>query len=234
MGSIRLKQGISRTIQFARAHPAYLADDRQAYDFALIKLSTSALVDEDGQPTGMQVIELNRNASVPQPGDVLQAMGFGKVRDEESLGMNGRMQQVQVEYMDNEICQDQYGFYQFWDHIMFCSGVEGGGKDTCQGDSGAPLVDIATGTLTGVVSFGKQRIANGLVGRFWMYPSLRSPFPSIRKAMGVHAGMLLESMRESHPSLIGSRQKYAKVLISLLITAWNLKTMHQQTRQKWQ
>ena len=177
MGSFRLKQGISRTIQFARAHPAYLADDRQAYDFALIKLSSSALVDENGEPTGVEAIELNRNASIPQPGDVLQAMGFGKTQEEGSGGMNGRMREVQVEYMDNEICQEQYGFFQFWEHIMFCSGVQGGGKDTCQGDSGGPIVDFATGTLAGVVSYGKQTGQNTMFGNSERFPHALLRYP---------------------------------------------------------
>lgn len=166
LGSLQFGEGILRTIQSVQAHPAYIAETpdetpRQDFDYALVKLSTSALIDEDtGEATGVMPIPVNHNMTIPQPGDALQAMGFGTTAEGVSNGMSQRLKQVQVEYMPDDVCEDQYTNLQFNPHIMFCSGVEGGGKDTCQGDSGGPIVDVATGTLAGVVSFGKYNNRN--------------------------------------------------------------------------
>jgi len=47
---------------------------------------------------------------------------------------------------------DQYGVNTFVPDLMFCAGVEDGGKDTCQGDSGGPI--LLDGVQVGVVSYG--------------------------------------------------------------------------------
>ncbi|CAB9500149.1 Vitamin K-dependent protein C (Fragment) [Seminavis robusta] len=150
--STEIREGTLRTIEYTRAHPSYLPT-LQDYDFALLKLSQSALVDDHGQPTGMQILPINRSPNYPEPGDPLVAMGFGKTA-EDAHGMSASLQQVQIDYISDDTCRRQYGADQFLDDVMFCGGVTGGGKDTCQGDSGGPVVDVTRGVLAGVVSYG--------------------------------------------------------------------------------
>lgn len=145
--------GIERIIEYQRGHPGYLPT-LQDYDFLLLKLSTSAVVDEDGEPTGVVPIPFNRNASLPTTGDPIRVMGFGKTAETGAGGMSQTMQTVEIEYIDDDTCQKQYGADQFVRNVMFCSGTSEGGKDTCQGDSGGPVVDVNQGVLAGLVSYG--------------------------------------------------------------------------------
>jgi trypsin len=46
---------------------------------------------------------------------------------------------------------------------MFCAGLAQGGKDSCSGDSGGPIVD-STGTLQGLVSWGQGCAEAGFAG----------------------------------------------------------------------
>ena len=152
-GSTRLNQGMERHVEYLRGHPGYLPH-LQDFDFLLLKLTTSAVVDEDGTATGVKPIPINRNASLPVAGDPVQVMGFGKVQEGGSFGMSQSFQQVQIQYLDDATCGRQYGRAQFFQDVMFCSGDDSGGKDTCQGDSGGPVVDVERGVLAGVVSYG--------------------------------------------------------------------------------
>ncbi|XP_053123574.1 gilatoxin-like [Hemicordylus capensis] len=58
---------------------------------------------------------------------------------------------VDVQIVSNEDCQAPYPWWEVSER-MVCAGVEGGGKDSCRGDSGGPL--ICNDTLQGIVSLG--------------------------------------------------------------------------------
>jgi len=69
-----------------------------------------------------------------------------------------------VKVLKNSECKNDYGYSSndITDQ-MLCANVEGGGKDSCQNDSGGPLVTAGTGDgvtpggnyeLIGVVSWG--------------------------------------------------------------------------------
>ena len=147
--------GLYRTIEQQVSHPLYDGTSGvQDYDFMLLKLHTSALVDPDSQrPTGAALMELNRDPTIPSVGDTLVAMGFGKT-DPNLTPTSPVLNEVEIQAFEDATCLEQYGSDDFVAHLMFCAGVEGGGKDTCQGDSGGPIVHEATGTQVGAVSFG--------------------------------------------------------------------------------
>ncbi|XP_061453975.1 cationic trypsin-3-like isoform X2 [Rhineura floridana] len=58
--------------------------------------------------------------------------------------------------LSKDICKSTYGTY-FSDH-QICAGLMEEGKDSCQGDSGSPLV--CNGTLHGLVSWGAEKCAS--------------------------------------------------------------------------
>jgi hypothetical protein len=125
------------------AHPAYDSNS-EAYDFMLLKLENRV-----ANPN-LTPIAVNSLRSNPANNDVLTVIGFGTT----SEGGNGssRLQEVNVNYIDYETCDDLYDG-DIVDSIMLCAGVPGGGKDSCQGDSGGPIFD-QEGTQIGVVSWG--------------------------------------------------------------------------------
>ncbi|XP_008854384.1 serine protease 29-like [Nannospalax galili] len=88
--------------------------------------------------------------------------GWGMVHMYEWLPPPFRLQQVQVQIVDNALCEQMFHnatwhYYEgrkFIQDDMLCAGSQGRG--TCYGDSGGPLVCMVAGswTLVGVVSWG--------------------------------------------------------------------------------
>lgn len=145
--------GVFRTIERQESHPLYKVLDNNDYDFMLLKLHTSALVDENGGATGAETVTLNTDRAVPSAGDPLMAVGYG-LTEEGGSATSPVLNDVEVQYVSDEQCKAQYGTGTYNPLLMFCAGVDGGGKDTCQGDSGGPIIDENTGSQVGVVSFG--------------------------------------------------------------------------------
>ena len=98
----------------------------------IVKLTSSALVDSLGNPTGLSTVELNTDPTNPGPNDTLKVMGFGTTQ--EGGGLADELYEVDVLYVSDEDCAASYGS-SFDADSMFCAGVEEGGKDSCQGES---------------------------------------------------------------------------------------------------
>ena len=131
LGGLELGKGVSRSSMGRIPHPLYNEYDF-SYDFMLVKLNTSALVDENNNPTGLSIVPINRESSNPAQNDPLLVMGFGDdwVKDGKIL------QEVIVPTITENECMDLYSevFYDVDPTTMFCAGdIENGGKDTCQG-----------------------------------------------------------------------------------------------------
>jgi trypsin len=124
-------------------HPNYDGNS-QANDFMLLKLENR--VDNPN----LTPIAVNSLRSNPADNDVLTVIGFGST-SEGGYG-SSRLQEVNLNSIDYETCDDLYGG-DIVDSVMLCAGVPGGGKDSCQGDSGGPIFD-QEGTQIGVVSWG--------------------------------------------------------------------------------
>merc|ERR1712038_1875625 len=102
-------------------------------------------------------IELNQEDNVPIDDQTLTVIGFG------TLSAGGStpsiLQEVDVEYVETDECNrwNSYGG-DVMDETMFCAGVDGGGKDSCQGDSGDPIFyqkGDGSYSQVGVVSWGQ-------------------------------------------------------------------------------
>jgi len=124
-------------------HPSYDSGS-QANDFMLLKLGNRV-----ANPN-LTPIAVNSVGSNPAYNDVLTVIGFGAL-SEGGYG-SSRLQEVNVNYLDYETCNELYNG-DIVDSVMLCAGVPGGGKDSCQGDSGGPIFD-QEGTQIGVVSWG--------------------------------------------------------------------------------
>jgi trypsin len=124
-------------------HPNYDSNS-EAYDFMILKLGNPV-----SNPS-LTPIAVNSFQSNPANNDVLTVIGFGTT-SEGGYG-SSRLQEVNVNYIDYETCNDLYNG-DIVDSVMLCAGVPGGGKDSCQGDSGGPIFD-QEGTQVGVVSWG--------------------------------------------------------------------------------
>lgn len=102
------------------------------YDIVVMKTAGSMLVDPNGRPTGVQTIPMNRNANIPKVDDAVLAAGFGQLR-EGNPTQSQMLRDVMLYGVDNQVCQNQYHEPgRFNPNVMFCTGSEGGGKDTCQ------------------------------------------------------------------------------------------------------
>eukprot|EP00934_Nitzschia_sp_Nitz4_P004558 Nitzschia sp. Nitz4//scaffold26_size159584//38806//41260//NITZ4_002477-RA/size159584-augustus-gene-0.68-mRNA-1//1//CDS//3329545040//4548//frame0 len=133
---------VFRSIQSYRSHPQY-DDITVEYDFGVLKLEEPV----ETLPT----LPLNFDAGTPVEGDLLTVIGMGLVQSGGWLTPEF-LREVDVYYDSNERCTADYGS-EFYEDVMFCAGVEGGGKDSCNGDSGGPIMD-QNGTQVGVVSWG--------------------------------------------------------------------------------
>ena len=114
-----------------RIHPSYTFRDGDSFDIMVLKL------DRDIPVTPAL---LNRDSSVPSPGQSLTVMGFG-VLNENSDDQSDRLMAVQVNYIED--CKNEALYPDYADYKMLnpgpngehlCAGVRNGGKDACVGD----------------------------------------------------------------------------------------------------
>jgi len=87
-------------------------------------------------------------------GDMLTVMGWGQTRDVNDD--RNKLLQVDVPFVSIDVCNDTVHHDGRITESMLCAGFEEGGKDTCHGDSGGPLLLNRNDQLyqVGVVSWG--------------------------------------------------------------------------------
>lgn len=73
----------------------------------------------------------------------------------------GKLHYVDIAIQENAICKQALG-KRYFSETMLCAGVPEGGKDSCAGDSGGPL--LVDGRVVGVVSFGEGCARQGTFG----------------------------------------------------------------------
>ncbi|KAL3473042.1 trypsin-like cysteine/serine peptidase domain-containing protein [Aspergillus californicus] len=97
-------------------------------------------------------VEFNAAASsFPAAGRQVVISGWGGTA--ESGPVSKTLRTVTVDVIANSECAEMYGTYTIpITDGMFCAGVPGGGKGSCKGDSGGPV--MADGVLAGIVSWG--------------------------------------------------------------------------------
>lgn len=141
----KLKTQRNRRVSAARRHPQYNGTTWEN-DYLLLKMRTKV---------DMDPIPLNFNASIPQTGDNLIAIGMG--RQTEAGNLSFTIRDVTIPAADQKACADAYQQLepprQVVNKNMFCAGtIE---KSPCKGDSGGPLLTTgANKTLVGIISWG--------------------------------------------------------------------------------
>ncbi|XP_059469286.1 trypsin-1-like [Neocloeon triangulifer] len=119
---------------------------------------------------GNDIALLKMDKEVPLKGDLLPAcmptpgktftnedalvIGWGRIGENKPL--SAVLMEVAVPIMSNLKCQSYYGASRITDNTL-CAGVEEGGRDSCEGDSGGPLMvkNKAQYQIVGVVSWGE-------------------------------------------------------------------------------
>uniref|UniRef100_F7AYC5 Transmembrane protease serine n=1 Tax=Ornithorhynchus anatinus TaxID=9258 RepID=F7AYC5_ORNAN len=90
-------------------------------------------------------------------GDAMFVTGFG-ARENDGMSQNA-LWQVQVNYIDSDICNEPQIYNNAISPGMLCAGFLEGKRDACQGDSGGPLVSSDVRNiwyLMGIVSWGDE------------------------------------------------------------------------------
>ncbi|RWS04639.1 Serine proteinase stubble-like protein [Dinothrombium tinctorium] len=100
---------------------------------------------------------LLNSACLPTPGEEFEGevivSGWGHIDSEGTPAK--RLKKVDLQIFDDKICESQFN-KSYDKKIMICAGSYKGGKDTCMGDSGGPMVKIVDtiAYVVGIVSYG--------------------------------------------------------------------------------
>ncbi|CAH0551886.1 unnamed protein product [Brassicogethes aeneus] len=140
-----------RRVQIVASHPQF--DPRTfEYDLALLRFYEPVTF----QPNILPVC-------VPQTdenfvGRTAHVTGWGRLYEEGPLP--SILQEVSVPVINNSVCESMYrsaGYIEHIPHIFICAGWRRGGFDSCEGDSGGPMViqrEDKRFLLAGVISWG--------------------------------------------------------------------------------
>ena len=134
-GSLEYKEGSETQKSEARfcetwvPHPDFKSTSSNN-DFALCRLNKAVNID-----TSRTRLELNFESSIPENDDDLIVMGMGTLGE----GQAGTtlLRDVTVPYIPNDECKTMYSGIT---DSMLCAGFRSGGKDSCKGDLGGPIV----------------------------------------------------------------------------------------------
>jgi hypothetical protein len=118
-------------------HPAYNSYTFDS-DIALIKLSSPVIIGDGTNPpdTKTAVIPLVPAAIGSLAGTNAWATGWGRTSTGGST--SSELREVQLPIISNSVCNARYGGTITGN--MLCAGYDAGGKSTCFGDSGGPLI----------------------------------------------------------------------------------------------
>ncbi|KAG9229455.1 serine endopeptidase [Amylocarpus encephaloides] len=127
-------------------HPSYNSA-RIDNDVAVWKLATSL---QTSSTIGYATLPVQ--GSDPVSGSLTTTAGWGTT-SQNSGSLPAALRRVDVPVISRTSCRSSYGTSAVTTN-MFCAGLSTGGKDSCSGDSGGPIVDASTKVLLGLVSWG--------------------------------------------------------------------------------
>ncbi|KAA8578450.1 hypothetical protein FQN60_000069, partial [Etheostoma spectabile] len=135
--------GVSRTVTTVIKHPNYNLNTNDN-DICLLQLSSPVTFNDFIVPVCLAA-----------PGSTFFSGVSSWVTGWGNIGSGGNLMEVNLPIVGNRECNCNYGVGRITNN-MICAGFRAGGKDSCQGDSGSPLVSKqgSRWILEGIVSFG--------------------------------------------------------------------------------
>ncbi|XP_022524968.2 transmembrane protease serine 9 [Astyanax mexicanus] len=141
-----------RSVDVIITHPDYDFNAAENdNDMALLKLSAPVIFTDYIRP-----VCLAADSSVFHTGTDSWVTGWGDVREDVPLPSPQTLQEVEVPVVGNRQCRCLYRNTAAVTDNMICAGLLEGGRDSCQRDSGGPMVSRqgSVWVQAGVVSFG--------------------------------------------------------------------------------
>ncbi|KAF6356956.1 granzyme A [Rhinolophus ferrumequinum] len=117
-------------------------------DLKLLQLVKKATINKN-----VAILPLPKKGHDVKPNTQCQVAGWGLTKNAKSTGSD-ILREVNVTVVDRKTCNDEkhYNYNPVIGLNMICAGNSAGGRDSCDGDSGGPL--ICDGTFRGITSFG--------------------------------------------------------------------------------
>ncbi|XP_073980087.1 uncharacterized protein isoform X1 [Rhodnius prolixus] len=160
-GEVESKRSVSRNVRRVIVHRHYDAATFEN-DIALLELDTPVEYDQHIVPICMPEDDEDFT------GKVATVSGWGRLKY--GGGVPSILQEVQVPIMENNVCQEMFhtaGHSKTILQSFICAGYANGQRDSCEGDSGGPLmIERPDGrwVLAGTVSHGIKCAAPYLPG----------------------------------------------------------------------
>ncbi|CAF3322035.1 unnamed protein product, partial [Rotaria sp. Silwood2] len=176
-------------------HPNYSNQHLEHHhDIALLRVETPVVYTNNPRLTKSCIHRINPLSSIiahPKNGSRLAVIGWGVLRSETTF-IPQMLQQVEVYTIDNDHLTCSNSIYD--PQVQFCAGILEGGKDSCKGDSGGPILQW-TGNYweqVGIVSYGHGCAEPGYPG---IYTRLSYYYDWINDILQNH-GEHLESLNQ--------------------------------------
>ncbi|NXI89986.1 GRAA protein, partial [Psophia crepitans] len=138
-------------------YPDYSPSSKE-HDIMLVQLRKRARITK-----AVKCIDLPESDVDPKPGTICTVAGWGQTRNRLRVPSD-TLRAVNVTVISRQTCNNNnhYKRKPVITNNMICAGAKNGGKDSCNGDSGGPL--ICNGVIRGITAFGKQNKCGAVDG----------------------------------------------------------------------
>jgi len=124
--------------------------DMETVDYDVCVLTLAGVIEMNEYAAPISLCTENEWAE----GSKFTVTGWG-LKSEEDFDISPILQKVEVPYVPQDVCAQDYGDANAITDRMICAGEKG--KDSCQGDSGGPMIHLKSESerdLVGIVSWG--------------------------------------------------------------------------------